>query len=182
MQLRRHFKNEIEWLRQYGDLPAEARAKVARQLEPAPYIRVVSSSKFWNVTQNVIDKGVLEGWLAIGGGNIVLNAVLDPIRLGRAEEPPVNFVDVTYKILRVPGHYCCHCNEKIEDDGRGTQAREHLRTAHFGVESPDPQNPSGWRRDSFYRCELVAGIAPDTTGNEVVTKSYLRRFLESIRG
>jgi len=62
--------------------------------------------------------------------------------------------DVVFNIIRNPGRYCCHCQEKLTDDADGAAARDHVTKKHDGKKSPDPQNPSGYLMINYYDCEF----------------------------
>jgi hypothetical protein len=38
----------------------------------------------------------------------------------------------------------------------GPEALDHIADEHDGDDSPDPQNPAGYRQDNFYRTEREA--------------------------
>jgi hypothetical protein len=106
-------------------------------------------------TQNFIDGGVREGWLSLGGGKLTVTP---------AEGDPV-----VYRIVRTPGHYCCHCDAPLSDAGqlRGgkTLGTLHVEEKHGGAASPDPNNPAGYRRENHYTCvkegEEVNSLTPE---------------------
>jgi len=82
-----------------------------------------------------------EHWLSVTGGKIIIH-----------DEGG----DVPFKVLKVPGRYCCHCGEKLTDDADGAAARKHVVEHHVGKKSPDEQNPSGYVMQNYYDCELEA--------------------------
>ncbi|MFQ5757189.1 MAG: hypothetical protein ACE5H7_14015, partial [Acidiferrobacterales bacterium] len=94
------------------------------------HTKVIRSSERQNFSTRLVERAVTEGWMSIGRGKIVTHT--------RPE--------LSYKIVREPGYYCCHCNKKLDD---GPSARTHIEAAHAGKNSPDPGNPSGYRRDNF---------------------------------
>lgn len=98
-------------------------------------IKVVSAKKVHHFSPSLIQRGVTEGWIVMGKGMIVL-----------AGEDG----DVSYKIVRGPGHYCCHCQTALPD---GQTSQVHVAANHEGEKSPDPSNPAGYRRDNFFACE-----------------------------
>jgi hypothetical protein len=59
--------------------------------------------------------------------------------------------DLRYKVLRRPGLYCCHCSYRPGDQ---LEARAHIKSKHFGVVSPDKQNPYGYAQLSHFECVL----------------------------
>lgn len=95
-------------------------------------------------TETFINAGLVEGWLSMGGGKLTMTA-------DDGEK-------VSYRIIRTPGIYCCHCDLKLggHRDGNGPDNKnaqtylEHVATHKKA--SPDPNNPSGYRDDNFYCC------------------------------
>lgn len=160
MHLKRKYDAESlqRWQNDHGHKSQEMRDRIEKP--QVSHIEVLSASREWKVSDSVIEKGVREGWLTLGDGRVTL-------KTGAA--------DVVYRIMRLPGHYCCFCEEKIEDDGRGTQARKHI--VMHTLPSPDANNPSGWRKDNFYFCVLESGIEPKTSGREPATRGFLARLL-----
>jgi len=77
----------------------------------------------------------------------------------------VHVGDYIFTILREPGHYCCHCGEKLpENDGQAdedglTVGAKHVQENHAGVPSPDPNNPAGYRWITHYETELTEAPA-----------------------
>jgi len=95
----------------------------------------------WHPSPRVIEKGFAEGWLAMGNGQAV-------IKTADGED------DHVYDILDTPGVFCSHCGLKL---GGGNEiAQEHVATNHDGEDSPDEQNPAGYRQDNFFRLERVS--------------------------
>jgi hypothetical protein len=88
-----------------------------------------------------VERAVVEGWMSLADGHIVL-------KVERGEASPI-----VYRIVSPPGFYCCHCEKALDD---GSAARAHVAAAHEGQASPDPDNPAGYRRDNFYRCERTS--------------------------
>lgn len=82
----------------------------------------------------MIEGGAAEGWLSLGGGKVTIAA---------------EGGDVVYAIERPPGHYCCHCDAKLDGEH---QARAHVASNHKGKASPDEKHPAGYRKDNFYSC------------------------------
>ncbi len=101
------------------------------------HVEVRYITKTQKITQRTIDKGLAEGWMSIGNGMITLKS-----------KPG----DVSYKIVRIPGYYCCHTNVMLDGE---VAARRHVAEKFDGKASPDPANPAGYRKDNFYYCELV---------------------------
>lgn len=103
-----------------------------------------------NFSQKMIEAGQAAGFLTISKGELIIHAKPE---------------DLTYKILRGPGYYCCHCGEAIVDanlfvkgdDGEPTDrtiGMVHVEEVHGGKESPDSNNPSGYRRVNGVECVL----------------------------
>ena len=112
--------------------------------EPAPgqpwplaHVKVLDAPPTQDFSEGFVKNALAEGWLSIGRGVITIEA-----------EP----VPVQYRIVRGPGHYCCHCGQKLEGQ---VEARAHVAELHAGESSPDPQNPSGYADATFYSCERV---------------------------
>lgn len=97
-------------------------------------IKVLRAGPRQKFSTRFIEGGSAEGWLSMTQGKVILHG---------------SGGDVVYRIERAPGYYCCHCERKL-DDGPG--GRVHVETAHAGKASPDPSNPSGFRRDNFFAC------------------------------
>lgn len=81
-----------------------------------------------------LDQGIEAGFLALAGGAVHLKT-----------EPPL-----VYRVLRVPGLYCCHCGAAQVS---AEQARAHVAAAHPGIPSPDPCNRAGYEQIHYYDCE-----------------------------
>lgn len=90
--------------------------------------------------------------MTVGGGRIVVDAKPRP---------------VSYRIVRGPGYYCCYCSEQQpgsqEAQGHVALHKEAQTSANppwfrrlLGDKPvpliPDPENPSGYRKDNFYEC------------------------------
>jgi hypothetical protein len=91
-------------------------------------------------TPKLIERGFAEGWLSIVDGVIVLKT--------EKGEP-----DLEFRIVEAPGLFCAHCGERMNS---GPEALEHIEDEHDGDESPDAQNPAGYRQDNYYRTEREA--------------------------
>lgn len=92
-----------------------------------------------NLSTRLVEKGVSEGWLSLSRGEIVIH-----------QERGVR--DVKLRIVRGPGRYCCHCGEELADE---QTARAHVAAEHEGDDSPDAENPSGYRWNLYYECEVA---------------------------
>jgi len=104
-------------------------------------IKVTLLSKRQNFTQKFIDKAIREGYATLTKGKLILHT---------------QDGDLEYKILRSPGYFCCHDNQSL---GGEKECREYVAINFAGIDSPDKNNPSGYRKDNFHACELI-----NTTG------------------
>ena len=100
------------------------------------YIKVLKKSTNQNFTQKLINKGIEEGWLSMSKGTIILHTI----------------PELTYKVVRAPGFYCCFDNAKLDSDKHG---QEYVAKNFAGQTSPDTNNPAGYRKDNFFACELI---------------------------
>ena len=100
------------------------------------YVRVSRVSKRQNFTQRFIDRAIQEGFASLVKGELVIHARPD---------------ELIYKILRMPGYFCCHDNAPL---GSEKEAVEYLDANFDGAASPDANNPAGYRKDNFLACEL----------------------------
>lgn len=118
-----------------GNLP-RADLPVGALLEPWPlsHIDVIEANEKESLATSFVDRTILEGWGSLDRGKLILHT-----------KPKL-----VYKIVRGPGRYCCHCWAPL---GNEDEARSHLAAAHPGLESPDPNNPSGWCVNDYYMCE-----------------------------
>lgn len=118
----------------------------ARLLNIPPQIGLevinTGSTPFQNWGRDFVEQGLKGGWVSIGRTVLTLHTQ--------------NQGDFSFKILRVPGTYCCHCETQLEDDPTGRTGRDHVRGQHEGQASPDPSNPLGFRYTNAYECELEA--------------------------
>ncbi len=103
------------------------------------YVDVRRLTKTQKFTQRTLDQGFMEGFISIGNGQIIVKSKPN---------------DVVYNIISKPGHYCCHDGCFLESE---QVARNYVAENFNGVESPDQNNPAGYRKDNFYFCELVEG-------------------------
>jgi len=74
----------------------------------------------------------------------------------------------TYRIVRVPGFYCCHCQAQLPD---GPTGKVHVTTAHAGKASPDSSNPFGLRLNNFYECTKEKGTPVKAPAQQVAGKA-----------
>jgi hypothetical protein len=100
------------------------------------HVKVLRANDKQHFSTRFVEKSTADGLMSLREGKIILHT--------RPE--------LTYRIVRQPGYYCCHCHQAVDD---GASARLHLESQHKGKKSPDPGNPAGYRRDNFYACERV---------------------------
>lgn len=100
-------------------------------------------------TPKFVIGGQREGWLKIIRESLVIDNI--------------GGEDLKFKIIRYPGHYCDHCEVKIESgnsfvpdprdsDRSVTAAYAHVLTEHAGLRCVDNKNPLGIRKEEFYTC------------------------------
>lgn len=99
-------------------------------------INVKQLSEKQNFTRKFIDKSLEDGFMSMIKGDIVLHT--NP--------------ELTYKVVKVPGIFCCFTGVRLGDQ---KEARAYIADNYAGEKSPDLNNPSGYRDDRFYACELV---------------------------
>lgn len=125
------------------------------------HIEMQRSTERWHASPRVVEKGIAEGWLSVGGGKLTIKTAVDD-------------QDVVYKIDRGPGHYCCECHAPLDGEH---SARRHVLEEHASVpaklipkdnqelqdgfhalladqefESSDGANPSGYCKLNYYDC------------------------------
>lgn len=115
---------------------------------PVERVSVVhtGSSPEQTFTDTMVQTGLNQGFMSLAGEVLTLRT-------------PDGKEDLVYKVLKTPGHYCCHCGQSIPDASavisQGvTRGLRHVQSAHPGVQSPDPSNPAGYRRLAGYECVL----------------------------
>ena len=111
-----------------------------RELEVQSIVEVDRLTDTQVFSPNVIAGGIAEGWLDASDKTITIHTTDG---------------DLVYNIVKKPGRYCCHCGEKLQDDATGETAREHVAKKHAGKQSPDPENPSGYKMQNFTECEVI---------------------------
>lgn len=92
-----------------------------------------------NFSRRLVEQGVAAGWMTLSKGKLVLH---------------VKPEDLTYTIMRTPGHYCLHCGEVLTSDSLGEAARLHIAAKHADAKSPDAQWPHGYYVTHAYECAL----------------------------
>ena len=103
-------------------------------------IKVKRLSKIQNFTQKFFDRAIREGFASMSKGLFILHTVDG---------------DLEYKIILSPGYFCCFDNKEL---GGEKDARKYVADNFKGEESPDANNPSGYRKDNFHACELQGEI------------------------
>lgn len=92
-------------------------------------------------SSRLVAAAITEGWMRIEG---------DKLHVKTVEHQD----DLVYTIVRGPGRWCVHCNEKLPDDVTGALARAHVASAHAGAKSPDDRYPGGYRCPMHYKVML----------------------------
>lgn len=148
MMLKRIYKTPPDWapVRNVrgpdGTLPDPTRPEGACLNPPAlDYVSLghTGIDRRQNFSERLIQTAIAEGWCSLGQGQLTLHVMPE---------------DLVYTIERLPGVYCCHCGARLEAGDRA--ARAHVAQQHAGAASPDPANPSGYRRVNAYECVLDA--------------------------
>jgi hypothetical protein len=94
-----------------------------------------------NFSVDLVVGAMEQGWMSLEGNQLLVSV-----------EPEV----LRYEVLRQPGRYCCHCDEKLQDDEKGNLARLHVASKHRGQASPDPNSPAGYVKLNHFACRLNA--------------------------
>jgi len=119
-------------------------------LNPPPIahveIRHTGTHAEQNFSTSLVEAAVADGWMTLGRGKLTVH--------GKPE-------DLVYTIKRGPGHYCCHCGERLPDAAafvapKVTGGMQHVAAVHAGEKSPDEGNPAGYCRLNHYECVLDA--------------------------
>ena len=97
-------------------------------------VEVVRAKDRQHFSPNILQMGAAQGWLKQADGKITIGKDANA---------------VTYKVMRGPGYYCCHCRKAMDD---GASARAHIEAEHAGEKSPDQSNPAGYERTHYYDC------------------------------
>lgn len=137
MLLKRFFKTPPDWVKK-----TDAAGNCTNP-PPLDYVSVghTGTTPEQNFSGGVINAAIAEGWATISRGKLMLHVMPE---------------DLVYTIKRVPGRYCCHCGEKLQDDATGELARGHVARAHPNEESPDPNHPAGYSMTGAFECVLDA--------------------------
>ena len=115
---------------------------IIKEIVPHPIVRATRLSDTQVFSPNMIAGGIAEGWLEATDKTITIHSTDG---------------DIVYNIVKKPGRYCCHCDDKLIDDATGEAAREHVAKKHAGKQSPDPENPSGYKMRNYTKCEVNNG-------------------------
>jgi hypothetical protein len=100
------------------------------------HVTVNRVSQKQNFSQKFINESIENGLMSIGGGVITMHT-----------KPGLK-----YRIVRKPGHYCCFDDKKLSGE---KAAKKYVAENFAGKESPDSNNPAGYRKDNFFACELI---------------------------
>jgi len=122
---------------------------VVTRVPPVSGIVVLRAGSWQNFSPSFIEGGQREGWLTRDKDRLTIHCA----------DPPV-----VYRIIRQPGYYCCHCDQALDDSPTG---QLHVSTAHAGSISPDPNNPSGYRWDLYYRCVMETAETKSATAEQI---------------
>ena len=101
-------------------------------------VRVLRSGPRQHFSPNLVQKGAAAGWLSMQDGKIIIHG---------------EGGDLSYSIERIPGYYCCHCGDPLDDS---KTSQNHVASEHEDEESPDKENPSGYERINYYDCAKEA--------------------------
>lgn len=88
------------------------------------------------ITRKMVDRGLEEGFISLIKGNIIFHTVPELI----------------FKVIHSPGIFCCFDEKRMGDQ---KEARAYVKANFAGQESPDKNNPAGYRDSRSYACELV---------------------------
>lgn len=108
----------------------------SKKVPPVKCLRILHAGPRQKFSTKFIGGGTQDGWLELSGGVISIKT---------EEGTPLR-----YRVLREPGHFCCHCGQTVHDSRLGAA---HVEKEHAGEASPDPNNPSGYHRSLTYECE-----------------------------
>lgn len=135
-------------------------------------VKVLRAAKVHHFSESFILGGIREGWLELEGDRLTLHDLNEPA--------------LTYFVLREPGYYCCHCGKKLRDGEATADVAARLAhvAEHGGEESPDPNNPAGYRRDHSYTCVLDGDPVNKMTPEEAaqLERQVKQALHDKIRG
>lgn len=134
-------------------------------------LRVGNRQKF---SPNFVQIGNAEGWLFIGGGQLVINCQDNG--------------ELKFDVKRYPGAYCCHCQKPIPDanllkDGK-TMGMWHVEQNHPGKMSPDRNNPAGYEVVSYYDCYRTGTQInhPSVPAGNAIPPSWIDKLRKAVIG
>lgn len=99
-------------------------------------VRMIQHSKTQKFTPNFVNQALADGLISMMKNQIVMHTV----------------PELTYKIVRIPGYYCCFDNKRLSGEA---QAKKYVDDHFSDQKSPDSSHPAGYRKDNFFFCELV---------------------------
>ena len=139
------------------------------EVPPVSGITVLRAGLVQRFTQHFINGALKEGWLSIGEGQIRLEATPEAL---------------VYRIVRVPGAYCCHCDEPVAGGASAAavaKSMEHVTQAHLGAASPDPINPAGYRTENCYTAVLEEGAPIELEEATAMDKQVREALAEKVQ-
>lgn len=101
------------------------------------YLKADRVSRTQKITQPLINKLMGEGLYSVNRDIITIHTSPKELK---------------FKVVAIPGYYCCFDGKNLADQ---FEARKYVAENFAGEESPDPQNPAGYRNDAFFLCELI---------------------------
>lgn len=151
MLMKRHYRLPDGWHGEYDDAGNCLKTPLKRVdaqgncINPPPFdyieVKHTGTDAEQHFSARLVNQGIAEGWISIGGGKLVLHAKPE---------------DLVYAIERVPGRWCVHCRAKLPDDVTGAAARAHVAANHAGQVSPDSRYPAGYACPAHYKVRLDA--------------------------
>lgn len=141
MLLKRHYAIPDGWAPQRDSRGNLLNAPPLSHIE----VKHTGNNPEQNFSERFVKQGIDLGFISILKNMLILH--------GKPE-------DLKYKIVRTPGHYCCHCGKALEDanqvisDGL-TVGKKHV-SEHHPDAAPDKQNPAGYERINHFHCVLAA--------------------------
>lgn len=116
----------------------EEDGSLTRPLVVRNVIRVKTAAEFQKFSPRIINTAVIEGWMTLGKGLLTIHG----------EEG-----DVVYKVLRIPGYYCCFCGGKLDGE---VKSRAHVLELHKDAKKPNTRasrnNPAGYELAAYFSC------------------------------
>lgn len=135
MHLKRIYKTPDGWEKKVD------KKGVCTNPPPLDYVSLAHTgvSPNQNFSIHFVVNAIKEGWLEMRDDTLELHVCPETLK---------------YKILRGPGRYCCHCDEKLQDDETGIMARLHIAQEHKGEASPDENYSAGYEKLNCFECVL----------------------------